>query len=482
MPANRVIAGDYNKKKVVPKQNSVEISIGIFDALELNSSNVEKFEVITDVHRDCAYSNITRGLVTEELLEPIKKISGDISVKNRNRNIILVKFYDGKNSLLDVDKKIYQLVSKSCIEHKTRGTENDIVAMSKKAEYDKPGMNIFALLLIMILIVIGAAALFSMDTSHQGTIISVDQETVEERITNESVKNTLSEKIDSEKERTNLILAIESIGIDVNEIKNFINISSNPEVTYRFNYNGDSYNVLSRNEVIRYINRNFGGRIGILNLYEQGYEPITYDKLLVGSVDRIALSILSEEFVKLHLTTPTQAGFNSSTDYIDVRCDNVYYVASSVNDIDGFGISTKKDYYIEFKKDEGRFKIIHAEINGQIITSKEDIDLAQIRQKSGGRLTDETIILEYNEVGDYGIIVGKEVIYYIPIGQYEVKTMTPKETLYQLKVHSFDNSEEYNIIVSISLADIEASAIIDIHEESYIAITENSKFMLTPIS
>ena len=107
----KVIAGDYNGGTLFT--NSICVSKGFLkqEVIPLNKNTVEEYEVITEDTRKSASSGIIRGAVGASLLGPIGLLAG-LSAKNKNNYTIAIKFKDGKNSLIEVDQKIYKQILK----------------------------------------------------------------------------------------------------------------------------------------------------------------------------------------------------------------------------------------------------------------------------------------------------------------------------------------------------------------------------------
>lgn len=112
----RVIAGDYEGFVVAKLASGIKLvkfqGIKTVDEIELNSETVEQYEVITDEQRKSAASGIARGAIGATLLGPVGVLAG-LSAKNKGTYTIAIKFKDGKNSLLEVDDKIYKQLVKN---------------------------------------------------------------------------------------------------------------------------------------------------------------------------------------------------------------------------------------------------------------------------------------------------------------------------------------------------------------------------------
>lgn len=104
---NKVIAGDYEGKVVISSLGKIVIGVSFGKNLYLTKENVEEYEVITDEHRKSAASGVIRGAVGATLLGPVGLLAG-LSAKNKGIYTIAIKFKDGKNSLVEIDDKIYK--------------------------------------------------------------------------------------------------------------------------------------------------------------------------------------------------------------------------------------------------------------------------------------------------------------------------------------------------------------------------------------
>lgn len=109
---NKVIAGDYEGKKIDCSFGNAFLQTGVFKTLDLNKTNVESYELITDEHRKSAASGVARGIVGGALLGPVGMLAGGISAKNKGIYQIASQFADGKRSLLEIDDKIYKAMMK----------------------------------------------------------------------------------------------------------------------------------------------------------------------------------------------------------------------------------------------------------------------------------------------------------------------------------------------------------------------------------
>ena len=108
--ANKVIAGDYKGKVVAAYMlDKVVILLGITKRIEINSDTVDKYEVKSEGDRS-AKKAVLGGM----LFGGAGAVVGGVTAKKKN---ILVKIYfkDGKQSLLQINQKIYKLMLKNCM-------------------------------------------------------------------------------------------------------------------------------------------------------------------------------------------------------------------------------------------------------------------------------------------------------------------------------------------------------------------------------
>ena len=111
---NKIIAGDHANNAVIHALGTVQISTGLFKTVMVDKTTVESYELITDEHRKSAASGITRGIVGGVLLGPVGMLAGAVSAKNKGTYTVAIRFKDGRNSLLEVDDKIYKAIVKNC--------------------------------------------------------------------------------------------------------------------------------------------------------------------------------------------------------------------------------------------------------------------------------------------------------------------------------------------------------------------------------
>lgn len=104
---NMVIAGDYMGKPITGIGGVVQIYVDRKNYILLDKLGVDSYDVITEDTRKSAASGIARGAVGAALLGPVGLLAG-LSAKNKSTVTVAVRFKDGKNSLLEMDDKVYK--------------------------------------------------------------------------------------------------------------------------------------------------------------------------------------------------------------------------------------------------------------------------------------------------------------------------------------------------------------------------------------
>lgn len=88
MAKNRVINGEYAGSVIVGgKGVNAAISLGMFKKLNLNNTNVERYEVLGETVTD---------------------------IKPKNDYQVMIIFKDGKKSLLEIDGNLYKAIVQAC--------------------------------------------------------------------------------------------------------------------------------------------------------------------------------------------------------------------------------------------------------------------------------------------------------------------------------------------------------------------------------
>ena len=109
---NKVIAGDYENKKVQESFGTLKIA-SLTGERVIDKTTVEAYEVITDEMRKSGTSAILRGGLGSLVLGPVGLLAG-LTAKNKRTYQVAVQFRDGKKSLLELDEKLYKVLVKKC--------------------------------------------------------------------------------------------------------------------------------------------------------------------------------------------------------------------------------------------------------------------------------------------------------------------------------------------------------------------------------
>jgi hypothetical protein len=106
---NKVIAGDYLNRPLMTLAGAAAILLDWKNRINLDKTEVASYEVMTEDIRKSAASGIIRGAVGAALIGPVGILAG-LSAKNKSTITIAIRFKDGKNSLIEVDQKIYKAI------------------------------------------------------------------------------------------------------------------------------------------------------------------------------------------------------------------------------------------------------------------------------------------------------------------------------------------------------------------------------------
>lgn len=108
---NKIIAGEYEGRAIAIAGGKPYILFGFgkSNMKYINKDFVESYQLVTEEFCKSAASGIARGAVGVALLGPIGLLAG-LSAKNKGVHTIVIKFKDGKESLAEVDEKIYKAI------------------------------------------------------------------------------------------------------------------------------------------------------------------------------------------------------------------------------------------------------------------------------------------------------------------------------------------------------------------------------------
>lgn len=107
---NRVIAGDYEGCGIIKNPHgSISVVLGIFNNFPLDKSTVTECQDVDSETGISATSAITRGAIGSFLLGPVGLLAA-ASAKKKGVHLVGVYFYDGQQSLIEIDEKLYKIL------------------------------------------------------------------------------------------------------------------------------------------------------------------------------------------------------------------------------------------------------------------------------------------------------------------------------------------------------------------------------------
>lgn len=109
---NKVIAGDYEGRPVSGVGNSLYIVTGFMKTVDINRDTVESYEVVDEEIKTSAVSAVGRGLVGSFFLGPAGLLAG-LTAKKKGVHVVAIKFKDGKKSLLELDDKLFKVLTRT---------------------------------------------------------------------------------------------------------------------------------------------------------------------------------------------------------------------------------------------------------------------------------------------------------------------------------------------------------------------------------
>lgn len=112
MAKNAVVAGDYRYKRLGSTVKCLTIKTGFRKKVLINKDTVEAYEVVDEENRTKALSAIGRGMVGSLALGPVGLLAG-LSAKNKTEYLVAIRFKDGKESLIEIDKIFYDVLVKT---------------------------------------------------------------------------------------------------------------------------------------------------------------------------------------------------------------------------------------------------------------------------------------------------------------------------------------------------------------------------------
>lgn len=153
---NTVIAGDYINGVILDEFDKLVIGV-TNDFAVINAKTVKAYELVNEESNKSAASGVARGIVGGALLGGVGAIAGAASAKEKGTYQVAVEFVDGKKSLLKLDNKAYQTLTKVCfgcgsgtIEEANEINEN---YKNKKKKGNKAGVIVIGIVFLLFIII-----------------------------------------------------------------------------------------------------------------------------------------------------------------------------------------------------------------------------------------------------------------------------------------------------------------------------------------
>lgn len=113
---NYVMEGEYKGKGVGCGAGKIFIVKGLFKSLYLNSENVESYNLVDEQSFGAGVGeSALRGLVGGAVAGGAGAMAGVATAPQNDIYVVLIKFKDGKKSLLEIDGEHYNALKRSCI-------------------------------------------------------------------------------------------------------------------------------------------------------------------------------------------------------------------------------------------------------------------------------------------------------------------------------------------------------------------------------
>ncbi len=262
------------------------------------------------------------------------------------------------------------------------------------------------------------------------------------------------EAVKDEYLKNDLINALSEMQVDKSEVSDFEKIDNWA--------GGERYSFTYSNKITLTVYCNMSSTIDSINygeikLYYRGYETYNVNDYIFNEAYRLDLQIKSEDIVSLYLNYPATAKFSSSY-WTSARYDNIYYLASTVEAANAFGVYStynfKIAYHVVEEGDSWKYKAVYLSLGGKVqfnylddYVSKEERKTVEPKYPLKNATTTVGIHLQYASLGEYGkeeIVDGETYIFYcIPSGKYLVTNHGNMGTIFVASDEMKKNSSGY---------------------------------------
>lgn len=299
MAKNRVIAGDYQHKKVIGAKGVIGIIVGFGKIVNLDQTTVESYE-----HKS----------------EDLKK----------GTHVVSIEFKDGKKSLIEIDAEVYKALLQAMFKASPSSVNNNNkdIPQKKKRGFLSIGCLIFIIFFVAIPIIFISQNPEKYNTDPKSTLARELNITVEKA---ESVIKTLS-----------------SVGIDED-----ITIKHD-ELLDNAHFEGEKGYRLSNKDVsniILYMNGEevYNIRYADNDMFKDGKVLSKIDDYIVTTFERSELQVKCKETLKTILKSPTTAKFAGVGDWNIWKENGQTIVQSYVDSQNGFGAMVRSEFQFIIK-------------------------------------------------------------------------------------------------------------------------------------
>lgn len=110
---NRVVAGDYAGRKIKIKfYHRICFCRAFHDPVFVDETTVKSYTIMGQETSKSIMDILCRGLIGKILFGPIGLLIGCLTSKNRVITTISLEFNNGDRSMIEVDKKIYKILTR----------------------------------------------------------------------------------------------------------------------------------------------------------------------------------------------------------------------------------------------------------------------------------------------------------------------------------------------------------------------------------
>ncbi|GEM_PF-913433 len=420
---NTVISGDYKNASVgADIMGEVFILFG-FKKIPLNCGTVLRYEVVSEQERTSATSAVKKAAVGTLLLGGIG-IAAALGAKKKGTHLVAVYFADGKESLLQLNDKVYQAFLRAQFNHSpqphTPSLEDKNQEPKKKK---KTGLVVFFFIVAAIIgIIIGVNNSDSEpneDKQENTAYLNVNQFA---GISENELVDLFGEP-KSKGELTTLCLFnipctyydydnLEKLGETSfyfvnNKLVKFTAYSTFPYNSKSKNANLENFGIEVGDNCSKTADTNYALRYSfpsetVEDFWMSGISNDQFDCLTVTFEDKYYeewylptniteesnYEYITKENVKSLLLSPSSSTFPIITNWTFGKNDYYYAVASSVTAPNGFGVNLTKEFLYIYAKDTNT--VIYAIFDGEIVLNNGYVKTEKLMRDALGLVDPET--------------------------------------------------------------------------------------------